>query len=262
MFRFALAAFAALTLVVTTARAVDLPTPWETYRAIPVLEPEKPLACSFFTETTTRPILPNTGIYPSHAKGSQMSDLYCQHSSGFYGDIWNLTPFGRFGDGGEFDFRVGWTGKVAGFNVDVSGAEYNFRVNGVGVIDHLNGRLRVGYAFEVGIFNLEPFVLQDYQYSFFVHGNAWATAGGLVVGVPLSGNLRAEVETAVWQYYADQGFFASQHPTVWSIQPRLTYKIDRNWSAMFGGVLTSGDVLHPGDHDWKSMGRIRLQYSF
>ncbi len=267
MFQRLLSALAVFVFV-STAHAVDLGP--RLPKATPILaqapEPAsaKPLSCSGFAETTTRPVSFNTGTYMAspHASGAQVADLYCQFSNGFYFDLLGQMPFNGINDGSEVDVRAGWTGKVGGFSIDVSAANYYFRVRDIGGIDHLNARIRIGYAFETGIFSIEPFVLGDTQHSFFVDKNAYATAAGLLAGMQIAKDVRAEVEVAVWQHYAQEGFFASKHPTVWSIQPRVSYKLNPNWTAMVGGLFTQGDVVFPGDHDWKAMGRVRLMYAF
>lgn len=235
------------------ANAVELPTP---------AEPAKEFNCTLETTLASRPLFLNAGVYASTKGAAQTFDLYCQHASGFYGDIWNLTPFRNFGDGGEVDLRGGWNKKFGAFGVDVSGAWYNFRVDGLGVFNNANARGKLSYDFDLAPnVVLQVYGMLDYQRSFdLVSPNAFAVVGGVYAGYKVFPQLEVGVGGEVWKYTTH--WASNKNATVYSVVPQVKYAVDKNTSVFGKAAFATGTVLDPLDHKGRVSYQAGLSFSF
>ncbi len=243
---------AATSLVASNAGATDMFDPYAIprYTRAPASPAQKEVNCSFSTEWQSRPVFTNAGIYASKYS-AQVSDLYCQHQSGVYVDIWNLTPYGAFKDGGEVDVRVGWQKKFNQWSFDVSGAWYNYRVLGLGVLNNADVRGKVTYNFDVGpLFVLRGHGIADYQYAAdFAHHDVFSIAGGLYGGIKLTPQVELGAGAETWKYFSH--FASNPRAQVTSIGPQLNISPTKDWSLFAKAVWVNGSVIKTQDEGWK-----------
>mgnify|MGYP001568524611 CR=1 FL=1 len=225
----------------------------------------KGLSCELSTEVTSRPMFTSAGLFASrHA--AQISDLYCGyplgHDDKLYVDIWNLTPYGRFADGGEVDFRVGYSKNVGRWNFDMSVAEYNFRVDGLGVLNSLNARGKTTYNFDVGQnLVLRVYGIVDFQHSFNFHpAHAFAVAGGVYGGVKMLPKVELGVGAEVWQYATN--WTDNPHATVVSVVPQVSYEFDKNVTLYAKAAFVTGSIIRSENHGWKQNYTVGVTLKF
>ena len=223
---------------------------------------ERPFAeCTLTMQFNSRPLFTNAGIYASRP-AAMTPDLYCQLGSGFYADIWNLTPFGSFGDGGEVDVRGGWQKQFGRVGVDVSAAWYNFRVDGLGVLNIANGRAKISYDFfdPKDLVVLQVYGIADYQHSFdFTPSTAFALAGGAYAGYKVTPAFEAGLGAEVWRYTAH--WTPNPHATVFTVVPQVKYAWNSHLTLFAKAALTTGSVLDHG-RGWKPSYMAGFSYRF
>jgi hypothetical protein len=207
--------------------------------------------CTLTSAFNSRPLFLNAGIYASKTPG-QITDINCLYQD-FYVNVWNLTPYSRsFGDGGEVDVRGGWTKRFGQWGVDISAAWYNYRIDGVGVLNSADVRGKVSYDFLPVNFPavLQAYGLIDYQHSFdFKPAEALAFAVGAYAGYKVTPKLQVGVSGEIWQYAAH--FAPSKTATIYSVVPQIKY-LFTDKVTLFGSVgFASGSVVNAQDHGWK-----------
>ena len=103
-----------------------------------------------------------------HNKPVLQTDLYVQHSSGLYCDIWwsvgldGTSPNSDFGD--EIDYTCGWTGKAGGLVLNFGVAYFDVhRLFGRPADDVVQIFGEVNHTFPVGVHSVTPFLRFEYS---------------------------------------------------------------------------------------------------
>jgi hypothetical protein len=184
--------------------------------------------------------------------------------SGFYSDVPGIGPWsGNFiNHYGEIDERIGWSGMIAGgFRLDISMAGYHFNIPGRPFRNDIDGRAKLIYPLKYGEFDFTLYMAIDTERSLTLHANAIAGIVGATAGYNITPALRLEANIEAWQWSTAHNFFPNSHAFVWSVEPKASYKVDRNWTTYLALIFLEGSVLQRTDHKTKTMTKLGLSYA-
>lgn len=243
---------ATLTAMTTCVSATDL--------ALPPAPIAGPARCSVTTAFATRPLFTNAGIFVSKSE-AHTNELFCQRDE-FYFDVWSLTPYERFGDGGEIDVRGGWTKTFGQFGVDASAAWYNFRIGGVGDLNSADARGKIFYNLDPAPWLiLQVYGLADYQRvtDFFPTRDAFGVAVGVYASYKLATNVELGVASEVWQYTSH--WTPNKKAEIVNVVPEIKYLLNKNITIFGKAAFTSGNIVDTGN-GWKKSFQVGASLAF
>lgn len=224
------------TLTANVASAAEMSRKSPSAPAVPAI------SCAAAIEVHSRMLYNNTGTYASSGSNAgQVQDIACGIDTAagrFYGDVWGYIPYGTFEDGGEVDFRAGWTRQFGRVGIDLSAALYNFRVLGAGTFNTANLRGKVSYDF---LAPAEPLVLQvysvlDYSHSLDSAPDNFALVAGAYAGYKLTHVVEVGVAVEAWHH-------ANLSETILSAGPKATYHWSKSTDLFVKGLWTHGSVI-------------------
>lgn len=177
------------------------------------------------------------------------SDLWIQHESGIFFDLWGSTGIfeeAAFDD--EIDVGIGWTGSIG--DIDVTVGIWYFWIEDIVPVagDIVRPSLKLSRTFQFDDnFSVTPFILYNHYHTLGVIDGGNAVSTGVGLGKSLTDSLSGYLNGFI---VIDDGYFGSPPDNRFVGEAGINLKLNEKTSIGFGLRAVTGSDVYPDDVSW------------